>query len=366
MGEILRKPGQPGFGVPEKPGYVRVPGEVLNPTLSYHRTLMRVAGVEAVEAYFLRSDGTGVNYGMAYTKSNQDFATYATPWEKQFSNLARHVGADPVLDDDLRVIGHYGWFNGKQIHIPRGVLDSRGTAASFSLNDLLNERIPIIVNNIVDNESTYATESWTTTEQKYELITDVNGVVLLNTGYDLVGLQSAEGALLVIGLVYGAANLIANTGIAGIRSLVRRFVSKESRGLNGAEMAMRIRRGGKRVVANLGGVGEEEGAINLNPNLVAPRKGIPNLVQRPAEEIGDVFDPNSIDDIVSNRLPPNTIDWKKVLPGARKVLKPGGSITISFQGIGEDAAVILDQLKKLGFQKIEDVLGKGAVVKAIR
>jgi hypothetical protein len=36
---------------------------------------------------------------------------------------------------------------------------------------------------------------------------------------------------------------------------------------------------------NLGGTGEVPEAINVNPNIVAPRKDIPNLVMTGAEKL---------------------------------------------------------------------------------
>jgi hypothetical protein len=85
------------------------------------------------------------------------------------------------------------------------------------------------------------------------------------------------------------------------------------------------------VVVNIGGTGEVKGAINLNPNIVAARKDIPNHIAKGGEEIGEVFGANTIDAIVSNRLPPNTIDWVRTLAGSHKVLKKGGKVSIRFQ-----------------------------------
>lgn len=123
-------------------------------------------------------------------------------------------------------------------------------------------------------------------------------------------------------------------GVGGRPQAARRVVVKPpavETGNEGVMLLMQLRRLGKRIVVNLGGTGEVPDAINLNPNIVAPRKSIPNLIAKKGEQIGDVFDPGTVDEIVSNRLPPNTIDWTKVLPGAHKVLKPGGSISIRFQ-----------------------------------
>jgi hypothetical protein len=137
-------------------------------------------------------------------------------------------------------------------------------------------------------------------------------------------------------------------------------------GREGASLVTRLQKDGKRVVVNIGGTGEVPDAINLNPNKVAPRKDIPNWIAKEGEQIGQVFDPNSIDAIVSNRLPPNTLNWTRILPGVHKVLKPGGSISIRFQGVGTDAPIIMDQLRKLGFRNITNPMNMGAVIEAVK
>jgi hypothetical protein len=106
-----------------------------------------------------------------------------------------------------------------------------------------------------------------------------------------------------------------------------------------------------RVVVNVGGEGEVSGAINLNiQNRL--RQPIPRFVQGMAEDIGEIFPANSLDEIVSNRLPPNCLDFTRVIPGVQRVLKPGGRLQFAFQGAGSDGAVIVPALQRLGFRNI--------------
>jgi hypothetical protein len=89
------------------------------------------------------------------------------------------------------------------------------------------------------------------------------------------------------------------------------------------------------VIVNIGGTGdphEPASAINLNPNLVAPRIGIPNQVAAPAEVIGSLFEAQSVDRIEGHNLPPTGLDWNQVAPGAFRVLRPGGTFDIYFRG----------------------------------
>lgn len=124
---------------------------------------------------------------------------------------------------------------------------------------------------------------------------------------------------------------------------------------------------GTRVVVNVGGTGEVAGAINLNPNVVAARSSIPEHVGAAAEDMGQIFPRASIDEITSNNLPPNTLDWNRILPGAHETLKPGGRIVIRFRG-GQgatDGPIIVGKLEELGFRNVRN-WADGAVVEAIR
>ena len=67
---------------------------------------------------------------------------------------------------------------------------------------------------------------------------------------------------------------------------------------------------------------------------------------------------------LDNRLPPNTINWSEVIPGARRVLRSGGRIIIRFQGNGENVRSIASALEKAGFREIKEMAG--VVVEAVR
>ena len=68
---------------------------------------------------------------------------------------------------------------------------------------------------------------------------------------------------------------------------------------NAIGLAGKLRRAFNKVVINMGGTGEVENAINLNPNRVAPRKHIPNIIEAGAEKIGELFETGSVDEIVT-------------------------------------------------------------------
>ena len=101
---------------------------------------------------------------------------------------------------------------------------------------------------------------------------------------------------------------------------------------NAIGLAGKLRRAFNKVVINMGGTGEVENAINLNPNRVAPRKDIPNLIEAGAEKIGELFETGSVDEIVSNRLPPNTIKWNEVIPEHIVFCDRRGALSFGFKG----------------------------------
>jgi len=123
---------------------------------------------------------------------------------------------------------------------------------------------------------------------------------------------------------------------------------------NATGLVRALRNASKKVRVNIGGAGEEVDAINLNPNRVASRSGIPNLIETWGERIGELFEPETIDEITSNRLPPNVINWNQVIPGAYSVLKRGGRIFIRFQGNGENTKLIVEIMEKAGFREIRE------------
>ena len=329
---------------------------------------------------------------------------YLTPFELLFSKLAKpNNPAFPVIDSSLSVVGHVGWVPWSNIYV---AYEDTNSGVYQSLQGLLDRgRLAYVLppggsftyyafaasyrQRSGQNLETYR-QFTTETDQTHLLLTGIDGEIVHELAVvgpgsldsvsmvDMALILSGVGDLAELGLAIGrrgAAGLYRSLLSLGARSvpeagakisldaLAKGIIEIDSE-LEAREVVIEFRSSGKRVMVNIGGTGEVEGAINLNPNLVAPRKNIPNLIKRPAEDVGDIFEGNSVDEIVSNRLPPNTIDWTKVLPGAQRVLRAGGSITIRFQGIGQDAAVILQLFKDLGFKNIQNF--QGAALSAIK
>ncbi len=232
----------------KQPGFGGGPGRncrLVDARVVYHekysaRTLLRGPGEEDIEAYSYDGKGSLAGPFRVGTKSRDKFAKHATEFEKYASVLLKpkpkrfHVSAytkfyaDPVIDKDYVIIGHYGWFKGDEIYVHNSAPRSRGQGelyVEFGLQQLLDQGAPVFIGN--RDAKSYR---WATDDEKFLLLTDVHGQVLMYTGYDLIGLQSAEEALLVIGLAYAAAKLIAHGAEAGVRSLIRNFGKRAGKG----------------------------------------------------------------------------------------------------------------------------------------
>ncbi len=324
-------------------------------------------------------------------KLGQDFGSRATAWEKHWSRLVDDAEDtfDPIvaLDDHVAgalVIGHFGTVTGDRILVPTPYAGDHG-----SLNPILGRAVPAFLTR--DISAWTAAGEWvrfSSSEQIYTVATSIDGMILMQLGYDVRGLDSEDPIMdIIISTVTADLGVYAVKGLVGtmlrkvwgsvvfseLRSaLLKRVIAREE-GAVGKELAGKLRAAGKRVVVNIGGTGEVAEAININPNVIAPRVGIPNHIAAAAEGMGEMFEKDSIDEIVSNSLPPNTLDWTRVLRGAQKVLRTGGKITIRFTGVGEDAKIIMAQLAELGFRDLQNgirvadkIIGEGSVITAVK
>ncbi len=351
--------------------------------LSKYRTLVRFDSysyeqVQAAKSYPTMAEAVSKYLVSAYKYDKQglgalmvwqskDFDKAATAWERRFSAMGKGFGsAGPVADKEMVVVAHYGWFAGSNVYVPKGY-----GAIGNNLRNIVRDGVDAWVSDgsdalevssgdgrsirpyVSDAASADSMVAFDATETSYRLLTDPDGKVLAVTGFDVVGLEPDDFTPLdLIGVGKAGVSVIRGVGRVIARRLAPRKATRKLAS-TGPELVDQLRNRGERVVVNVGGTGEEAGAINLNPNKVAPRKDIPNLIERPGEEIGDVFGEATIDAITSNRLPPNTLDWTKVLPGAHKVLKTGGGIVIRFQGVGGDARIILKVFEELGFRNVK-------------
>ena len=115
----------------------------------------------------------------------------------------------------------------------------------------------------------------------------------------------------------------------------------------------------------------------INPQSGGASKGIPNHVQAPFEEIGEIFQPGSVKCIISNRLRFGDIkDWNAAAKGAFDVLRSGGRLGTGSPGSGmnvwaqeNEVAVMIKAFKDAGFKDVTNVgmkSGSGVVISAIK
>jgi hypothetical protein len=122
------------------------------------------------------------------------------------------------------------------------------------------------------------------------------------------------------------------------------------------ELAKQARDRGEPVIANMGGAGashEAPGAINVN-NQAVGRKVIPKHVNSDASEIGPLFDPASVDQVVGYHMPPGVIKWPRAVPGIRSALKPGGTFRFDWRGANAEAAKVAKMLEEAGFKDVKN------------
>jgi len=126
------------------------------------------------------------------------------------------------------------------------------------------------------------------------------------------------------------------------------------------------RRTSGRVVVNLAGAGEVEGAINLN-NLTAQQvSNIPNLVRAGAERVGEIFQAQSVDSVVANDVVFGQVNWAATARGCFAIMRSGGRVSIApFAGqLAEHLQTITEALRAAGFREV--AIQAGRFVTAVR
>jgi hypothetical protein len=161
-------------------------------------------------------------------RKDQDFEKHATPWEKDYSKLAgAGNGADPVVDHDLMVVGHYGLFGGRKIFVPKG----RGNPSSYGgvaeLRTLLREDSDVFVRHYNPLPSSHEQfEDINASVMQWLLLTGIDGRVLAVGGFDHRGIEpSAFSPADVIGFARLIGRLVVTVvGVGGrlVRSLTVR------------------------------------------------------------------------------------------------------------------------------------------------
>jgi hypothetical protein len=167
---------------------------------------------------------------MYLQKKDQEFKKYATDWEIKHSRIPFGDGngqVDPVVDENMTVVGHFGTFGGKSIYIP----PSKQPRAP--INDLLKRNVDVFAYSAIAGALPQAYRDYVgygvTTDERYEVLTDIEGhVVMLVRHWSREALIPSSvspldlitiGKLVVMGLAAVSTALV-------VRTIARRIASK--------------------------------------------------------------------------------------------------------------------------------------------
>ncbi len=118
-------------------------------------------------------------------------------------------------------------------------------------------------------------------------------------------------------------------------------------------------------VVNVGG-GLESGSAgmtNLNPIVLGtggPTRGIPNHVAAGFEDMGGVFRFDSVQKVVSNRLPFGTVNWPQSANAAYSVMTKGGKLQLNvWTSSQQEVDQVIRAFTDAGFKDVKNMTGVG-------
>jgi hypothetical protein len=178
---------------------------------------------------------------MYLEKKDQEFKKYATGWEIKHSRIPfgdGHGCVDPVVDENMTVIGHLGTFDGQEIYVPRKQPTMRYPAATWNanartpINTLLGWRFDVVAYSSSAGALPQAYRDYveyTTIDDQYQVLTDIEGHVmsmvrhtsreaLIPSTFSPLDLISI-GRLVVMGLAALTTALV-------VRTIARRIAAK--------------------------------------------------------------------------------------------------------------------------------------------
>jgi hypothetical protein len=190
---------------------------------------------------------------MYLEKKDQEFKKYATGWEIHHSKIPFGDGsgiADPVVDGNMTVVGHYGTFDSSCIFVPKNISEMGSKTVeepvkqifapgwravekvqkSLGLSDYVAAGADVIADNY--HEDTYFKQGYRRfhrPQASFTVITDIEGHVLLVLGSrDKDGIKSHFMSPLDLVMI-GKLVLLGVTAVVGaltVRTLVRRMAAR--------------------------------------------------------------------------------------------------------------------------------------------
>ncbi len=181
----------------------------------------------------------------------QDFASYATDWERRFSPLAvpgrSRIGAQPVLDSGFLAVGYIATVRGDYIHeSAHHRRNWRGGEYPRRVDEYVAAGLPLYADH---KDPGTQWERWGTCDDYHTVLIAIDGEVLARLGGGVVGVESVDCWLLDLVTVGGA---IANIGKAVVRKSVQALTRKTAKGSSTKVLTGRTEAAAKRLVATTG------------------------------------------------------------------------------------------------------------------
>jgi len=190
----------------------------------------------APDAYTSLANRRAYKYSGSFLQSTTVFLPdswkdSATTWELLYSTLVGtpRLPFSPVVDSEMRVVGHAGWAKGVDIYVPSG--SSLGIGSGIDgINRVLREGETILVGTKFTNTAKAALaltpvplkfRELSTDEQTYFLLTRPDGQVVAALSTQGIGLESADDTLWAI-ITLGQISISMGRGVLSrIWSLIR-------------------------------------------------------------------------------------------------------------------------------------------------
>jgi hypothetical protein len=164
-------------------------------------------------------------------------------------------------------------------------------------------------------------------------------------------------------IIEGAvAMLSSGVGISQVNNAMRfdaEQISNAARRSPRGVVVGKIRPVGGRV--NVGGGFETPHYTNLNPmkpGSGGPQSGIPNLVKGGMEEMDQLFESGSVEEMVSSKLRFVDVNWDAGTRAAAKVMRPGGKVEMNVWCEASERALLKSAFERAGFKNVT-VTGEG-------
>jgi hypothetical protein len=102
--------------------------------------------------------------------------------------------------------------------------------------------------------------------------------------------------------------------------------------------------------------------------LKAPGSGVPNLVRARFEDMGEIFEPGSVNSVISHRLPADTVNWPQAAQAANRVMPAGGRLSLNvWTRTPEQLQEVIQAFTRAGFRIDKTgVVGPGTMITGVK